>query len=81
MENYVENAEGKMEIDEIGEDTGVVKVKIMKEYEETVINLLKDNWHEITGNPYDKVPPFPQCRYIDPTGCMGESTESELEDT
>lgn len=57
MENYVENAEGKMEIDEIGEDTGVVKVKIMKEYEETVINLLKDNWHEITGNPYDKVPP------------------------
>ena len=57
--NYVIVAEGEIKMYEDEEDTGVIKVKVLREYEETVIGLLKDNLGEITGNPYDRVPPFP----------------------
>ena len=59
LEDYVEDAIGEVKMHEDEEDTGVIKVKVLKEYEETVIKFLKDNLGEITGNPYDSVPPFP----------------------
>ena len=59
LEDYVEDVIGEVKMHEDEEDTGVIKVKVLREYEETVIKLLKDNLGEITGNPYDRVPPFP----------------------
>ena len=59
LEDYVEDAIGEVKMHEDEEDTGIIKVKVLKEYEETVIKFLKDNLGEITGNPYDSVPPFP----------------------
>lgn len=59
LNDYVEVAEGEVTMKEGEEDIGVVKVKVLMEYEEKVIELLKDNFWEITGNPYVQVPPFP----------------------
>lgn len=59
LEDYAEVAEGEIEMHEDEEDTGVIKVKVRMKYAETVLELLKDNLGEITGNPYDQVPPFP----------------------
>ncbi len=59
LEDYAEVAEGEIEMHEDEEDTGVIKVKVRMKYAETVLELLKDNFGEITGNQYDQVPPFP----------------------
>lgn len=59
LEDYAEDAEGEVEMYDDEEDGGVIKVKIRMEYEETVLELLKNNLIKIKGNPYDRVPPFP----------------------
>lgn len=57
--NYVKVVEGEVKMHEDEEDTGVIKVKVLKEYEETVIELLKDNFLEIDGDSHPGVLPFP----------------------
>lgn len=59
LESYVEDAEGEVKMHEGEENTGIIKVKIQMECEETVLEILKDNFGEISGNLYDQVPPFP----------------------
>lgn len=57
LEDYAEDAEGEVEMYDDDEDRGVIKVKVQMEYEETVLELLKNNL--VKDNPYDRFPPLP----------------------
>ena len=59
LNDYVEVAEGEVTMKEGEEDIGVVKVKVLMEYEEKIIELLKDIFLEIDGNSHPGVLPFP----------------------
>ena len=59
LNDYVEVAEGEVTMKEGEEDIGVVKVKVLMEYEENIIELLKEKFLEIDGNSHPGVLPFP----------------------
>ena len=46
LSDYVEVAEGRVTIKEGEEDEAIIKIKVLEEYEETVLKLLEENSDE-----------------------------------
>lgn len=57
--NYAEIAVGEVEIDEYAENHCMIKMRVLMGYENTILQILNDNFPEIKSNPYGGIPPLP----------------------